>query len=506
VVKKEVKNLKEWAAVQELHKRKVPILRIAKQLKISRNTVKRLIKLKEEPKYTRNYYPSKVTPYMDQIVIWRTSTEYNFNGTRIFRELKQKGYQGSINPIYRALRRIDENKNGISPKATVRIETPVGDQAQFDWSPYQLEINNRIRTVYCFTMILAASRKKAICFSLSIDAEAIYEAIQELYDDLGGITLELLIDNPKALVIENNPKNEDEIRYNAKAMLMAVNLGTELNACNCYWPRTKGKIEKPYQYIEEQFIKGNTFDCMEELTRRGKEFIREWNNIMHTTTRRVPNEFFENEEMKVLLPLPNTHFRMKAPEKRVVSNDSYIHISTNKYSVPVQYATKEILYQIVYGFRIELYTIKSEYIMSVEVRDGKHGTFKDPKHYEAIAIRASKSIPQIKRDFTSTFGNGEAYLKAATGLFQQPSYHARKILELLELYEADVLDKILEYAIKHEQLDIKSIKQLIKNNFFEIIAIGDDASEATDISDISDIDGITRSCDYYEDHKEVTAL
>jgi transposase len=503
VGQKEVKNLKQWAAVQELYKRNVPILRIAKQLEMSKNTVKRLVKLKEEPKYTRKHYPSKVESYMDQIIVWRTSPEYDFNGTRIFRELKIKGYQGSINPIYRALRKIDEDKGGISPNATVRIETPAGDQAQFDWSPYDLEINGRIRTVYCFTMILAASRKKAMCFSLSSDAEAIYEAIQELYDDLGGVTLELLIDNPKALVLENNPKNEDEIRYNEKALLMAANLGTELNACNCYWPRTKGKIEKPYQYIEEQFIKGNTFACMEELQRRGKEFIEECNNVMHTTTRRIPNEFFENEEVKALLPLPNTRFKMKPLEKRMVSNDSYIHISTNKYSVPVQYATREIMYRIVYGFRIEIYTMELEYIMCLEVQDGKHHTLKDPKHYEAIAVRASKSIPQIKRDFTSAFENGEAYLKATTGLFQQPSYHARKILELMELYEADVLDKVLAYAIKHERLDIKSIKSLIKNNFFEIIAATDDICESTDMTDIV---GITRSCDYYEGHQEVTAL
>jgi len=42
-----VKDLNQWAAVQELHKRKVPKLQIAKQLGMSRNTVKRLIKLKE---------------------------------------------------------------------------------------------------------------------------------------------------------------------------------------------------------------------------------------------------------------------------------------------------------------------------------------------------------------------------------------------------------------------------------------------------------------------------
>ena len=34
-------------------------------------------------------------------------------------------------------------------------------------------------------MILSACRKKAVCFSLKADANAIYEAIQELFEDLG---------------------------------------------------------------------------------------------------------------------------------------------------------------------------------------------------------------------------------------------------------------------------------------------------------------------------------
>lgn len=147
--------------------------------------------------------------------------------------------------------------------------------------------------------------------------------------------------------------------------------------------------------------------------------------------------------------------------------------------------------------------MESEYIMSLEVQDGKHGTLKNTEHYEAIAVKTSKSIPQIKRDFTKTFKNGDAYLKAAAGVFQQPSYHARKILELLDLYEPDVLDKILAYAMAHDKLDIKSIKRLIRNDFFEII---DDKKKINEIEEATNIEGITRNCDYYERHPEVTAL
>jgi hypothetical protein len=64
-------------------------------------------------------------PYMEKIILWHTDPEYDFNGTRIFRELKKHGYTGTINPIYRVLQKLDEGFHGeISKKATIRVETP----------------------------------------------------------------------------------------------------------------------------------------------------------------------------------------------------------------------------------------------------------------------------------------------------------------------------------------------------------------------------------------------
>lgn len=216
-----MKDLEDWAAVHRVYGQTKSKRATASILGISRNTVKRLLKMAEAPAYHRTKYPSKIEPYKELIIEWRCEP-YDFNGTRIFRELKKKGYTGSISPVYRFLKRVDEDVGGhISSKATVRHESPPGDQAQFDWTEYQVCVGGKYRTVYCFAMILATSRKKAVCFSLKQDASAIYEAIQELFDDLGGVTLELLIDNPKALVRENNPKSEDAIRYNSQALLVA---------------------------------------------------------------------------------------------------------------------------------------------------------------------------------------------------------------------------------------------------------------------------------------------
>lgn len=491
-----MKKLEDWAAVQQVYKKTGSQRKTAKILGISRNTVKKLINLTEAPEYKKRNYTSKIDPYKEQIITWRCKP-YDFNGTRIFRELKKRGYEGSIGPVYRYLKIIEEDVEGhISCKATVRIETPPGDQAQFDWSEYEMLIGGEYKRVYCFSLILAASRKKAVCFSLKADAASIYEAIQEMFDEFGGVTLELLIDNPKALVVNNNPRSEEEVKYNINALMLAKHLGTELNACPCYWPRKKGKIEKPYQYIEEQFVKGNSFETMEELNTRGKQFIYDWCNEKHTTTQRIPNQHYLIEEKSTLSTLPKKHYYINDLKKRKVSNDSLVCIDGSKYSVPVKYACKEVYYRINYGFRIMIYDKSGNFITSHEVASEHNSIKKVEKHYEEIAPRVSTSIPQIRRDFTKTFRNGARYLEEAGKRFVQPTHYARKILKLREYYEDDVLDRFIEIAIKENKMDFKSFKKILRE-YNSRIDVNDLKAEYEPSATI-DSHLLSRDCSYYE--------
>lgn len=494
-------RLQDWAAVQRVYKQTQSKRQTAKILGISRNTVRKLLDMKEEPVYNRTVYKSCLDEYKELIIEWRCEP-YEFNGTRIFRELKKRGYMGSIGPVYRFLKRVDEDVGLISSKATVRVETPPGDQAQFDWSEYSIVIGSTERKIYCFAMILAASRKKAVCFSLKDDAAAIYEAIQELFDDLGGVTLELLIDNPKALVIENNPKSEDEIRYNPKALLLAKHLGTELNACPCYWPRKKGKIEKPFNYLEEQLIKGTTFATMEELNRRGKEFVNAWCDEVHGTTKRIPNQHYLLEEKDALLPPPKSHYQIKKLQKRIISPDSYISVGGSKYSVPVDYADKTLQFRLTYGFRIDIYDMKEDLVLTLEASDKKHDVRTDPSHYEAIAQPVSTSIPQIRRDFTARFTNGQRYLDAAGRKFDQPTHYARKIMLLGDLYDDLTLDRFIGYCIDVDKMDIASFKGILRDYnagklaLPESVSVGTGTTHGMDYRD--DDPALTRDCSYYE--------
>lgn len=494
-------RLQDWAAVQRVYKQTGSKRETARILGISRNTVKKLLALDQEPEYSRTVYRSCLDGYKEQVIEWRCEP-YEFNGTRIFRELKKKGYTGSIGPVYRFLQRVDEDIGRLSSKATVRVETPPGDQAQFDWSEYSMAVGGRERKVYCFSMILAASRKKAVCFSLKSDAESVYEAIQELFGDLGGVTRELLVDNPKALVIENDPKSEDEVRYNPQALMLARHLGTELNACPCYWPRKKGKVEAPFHYLEEQFVKGSAFATMEELNRRAKEFVNGWCDEVHSTTGRIPNQHYILEERQALLPLPKTRYRAGKLQRRVISPDSFISIGGSRYSVPVKYVGRVLWFRITYGFRIELYDKEGERVLTMERSDKRHEVRVDPAHYTEIAVPVSTSIPQIRRDFTERFSNGRRYLEAAGRKFDQPTHYARKIMLLADLYDDPTLDRFIGYCVDQDRMDIASFKGVLRDYNAGRLSLPESRSagggHAAGMAYHDDAPGLTRDCSYYE--------
>ena len=362
--------MQDWHAVKKLYDKGVPKKQIAKQLKMSKNTVKRLLALDGEPVYRRERSPTKVDDYKDIIRIWYLDGEYAFIGTRIFNELVKRGYTGTINPIYRYLKTLDAEKGQISRKATVRFETPPGDQAQFDWAEYIMDIGGKKTKIYCFTMVLSYSRKKAAICSKEVNGTCIYEAIQDLFKAFGGVTKELVIDNPKALVLSH--KKGEEVEFNNSALKLFMHLKTDPNACEPLRPRTKGKVEKPNQYIEEQFVKGSHFENMHDLNSSLRKFMETWNQKMHGTTRRTPGEMFE-EEKDSLLPVPSRLVLDIGMELRTVSPDSHVMVGTNRYSVPVVYVDREVKVRTVYGFLLEIYDEEMNLIRTWDIMEGRHG-------------------------------------------------------------------------------------------------------------------------------------
>ncbi|NPV28349.1 MAG: IS21 family transposase [Firmicutes bacterium] len=188
----------QWTTIRTLYNEGYGKKRIAKILGISVNTVRRALKDDTPPSYRRTKTTEqKILPYLEQVR--EMYLEKKLIGTRIFEELKKLGYDGSLMTLYRCLRMLKEEPGN---RASLRFETLPGEQAQFDWSPFDVEIAGEKVRVYCFLVILGYSRMKYMTFNLKQDLFAVIEALEEAFWFFGGSSKELLVDNAKQIVFE----------------------------------------------------------------------------------------------------------------------------------------------------------------------------------------------------------------------------------------------------------------------------------------------------------------
>jgi hypothetical protein len=96
----------------------------------------------------------------------------------------------------------------------------------------------------------------------------------------------------------------------------------------------KGKVERPFRYIREDFFLGGTFRNLDDLNGQ----LRHWldtiaNPRVHATTRRIVNEAFA-EEKPALKPLPLLPYQAVLRLERRASHEGMVSVGGNLYSVP----------------------------------------------------------------------------------------------------------------------------------------------------------------------------
>ena len=143
---------------------------------------------------------------------------------------------------------------------------------------------------------------------------------------------EILYDRMKTAVIGEDA--DGLVIYNRALLDLARHYGFQPRACRPYRAKTKGKVERPFRYIREDFFLGRSFRNLDDLNAQ----LRHWldtvaNPRVHATTQRVVNEAFA-EEKPALKPLPLAPYRAVLKLERRVSHEGMVSVGGNLYSVP----------------------------------------------------------------------------------------------------------------------------------------------------------------------------
>ena len=138
------------------------IREIARELDVSRNTVRRYLKSPEamRPK-ARPSRGSNLDPYTEHVE--RRIAEGLENCRVLNREIRALGYQGSYSTVVQYVR---PRRRCRQPEATMRFETAPGEQAQVDWGSLSyIGADGKQRRVWVFVMTLGWSCPASTIFA-----------------------------------------------------------------------------------------------------------------------------------------------------------------------------------------------------------------------------------------------------------------------------------------------------------------------------------------------------
>lgn len=189
-----------------------------------------------------------------------------------------------------------------------------------------------VRVVWLFTLVLGHSRWLWGRFCAAQDLQTVLRCHIDAFAAMGGAPSELLYDRMKTAVIGEDA--DGVVTYNASLVALLNHYGAVPRACRPYRAKTKGKVERPYRYVRQDFFLARTFRDMDDLNRQFDAWRTEIANPrVHATTGRVVDEHFA-EERPALIMAPVMPYSAVLTIERRVSHEGMVSVGGNLYSVP----------------------------------------------------------------------------------------------------------------------------------------------------------------------------
>jgi transposase len=185
--------------IRVLHRHGKSIREIAREMGVSRNTVRRYLRDEEAARYkSRPPRPTKLDRFKGYVIErLRSAAPERIPGSVLLMELRERGYSGGYT-------RLKEFLASLKPpelvEPVIRFETGPGEQMQVDWAVIRRG-ENRLSV---FVATLGWSRATYVEFVTDERVETLIEAHENAFLAFGGTPREVLYDNMRTVVLERH--------------------------------------------------------------------------------------------------------------------------------------------------------------------------------------------------------------------------------------------------------------------------------------------------------------
>lgn len=261
-------------------------------------------------------------------------------GKLVYQKLVEEGYikvtNTSMSSVLRYLRDNNLKRNQVQPVERKAYEMEFANDCwQSDTSNGPvIKVNGQKKQTYLIIILDDSSR--VIChgeFFFNDNAVNMQSVFKKSISKYG---------LPKRLFVDNGPSyKNDQLR------LICASLGVVLIFTKSYSPQSKGKVERAFRTIKDNWINGidwNNFDSLESLNIGFNTYLNEkYLNIEHSSLGITPRERYikDSDRIKIVNPESlNNHFLHRVIRR--VNNDATIKLHTICFEVPQKYIGQKI--------------------------------------------------------------------------------------------------------------------------------------------------------------------
>jgi len=258
------------------------------------------------------------------------------NLVRVHEELVSRGAEVSYPALTGFCRR---HGIGQEPKiASGQYHFEPGEELQHDTSPHETEIGGKKRKIQTASAVLCYSR---MVFFQCYPTFQRFDCKVFLTDALryfGGATERVMIDNTHVVVLRGTgvamvPVPEMEAFGERFGFRFAAHERGDANR--------SARVERPFDFIDNNFLAGRTFSSWEDLNQQARQWCDRVNGTYKKHIRAVPRELFAVERLH-LKPLPVWIPEVYRLHERIVDVEGYVALHSSRYSVPVAWIGRRV--------------------------------------------------------------------------------------------------------------------------------------------------------------------
>lgn len=377
------------------HVHKQGIKQISRELKLSRNTIRKILR---EDKTVHAYKPRQVSAprleeYKERLLSWLESDnqlprKQRCSAMRLYQRLQELGYSGAYDSVQRFVKQwlLDKGKSG---NAYIPLYFSPGEAYQFDWSEEVVELGGVVQSIKVAQFRLCYSRMLFLVAFPRETQEMLFSAHARAFSFFGGIPLRGIYDNMKTAV--DNVFIGKERKFNTRFIQMLSHYLVEPTACTPSAGWEKGQVENQVGNVRDWvFVPRLKFKDFEELNQHLTQCCLNIAKKRHHPQMKDCSIFDVFEKERPMLREVNVTFDGYVEKSCRVSSTCLIPYDRNHYSVECAYASQPVSIR---AYADKIVVTANAHVISEHKRHfGRDKTIFNPWHYLPLLERKPGAI------------------------------------------------------------------------------------------------------------------